>query len=158
MIGFFFKKAFFDGWDNLFALAAYNIAYLALAAIFAVVGGIFLLIPESMLSFFNGVARRLGMIEGPTGPSFFGALAGAYMYVVTALAWLMYRRPGERIYARLLGQAKLASAALSFLLFALQSPWLIWLVNGLVDAALGVLVLAMSARMGRAAAAADGRG
>lgn len=36
MIGFFFKKAFFDGWDNLFALAAFNIAYLILVALFIV--------------------------------------------------------------------------------------------------------------------------
>jgi hypothetical protein len=36
MIGFFFKKAFFDGWDNLFALAGFNIAYLVLAAVFIV--------------------------------------------------------------------------------------------------------------------------
>jgi len=36
MIIFFFKKAFFDGWDNLFALAAFNIAYLVLAAVFIV--------------------------------------------------------------------------------------------------------------------------
>jgi len=34
MIGFFIKKAFFDGWDNLFSLAAFNIVYLALAMLF----------------------------------------------------------------------------------------------------------------------------
>jgi hypothetical protein len=134
--------------------AAYRAISLALAVVFAAVGAIFLLIPGEMLSFFNAVSRRLGMIEGPTGRSFFGALAGAYMYVVTFLAWRMYRSPGERIYARLLGQAKLASAVLSFLLFALQAPWLVYLVNGIVDAALGALVLTMSARAGRGGAAA----
>jgi len=133
------------------SLASYRAISLALAAVFALVGGVFVLIPEEMLGFFNAVSRRLGMIEGPTGSSFFVALAGAYMYIVTVLAWRMFRSPGERVYARILGQAKLASAVLSFLLFALQSPWLVYLVNGVVDAALGVVVLAMSARAGRAA-------
>lgn len=139
-------------------LTYYRAIGLTLAAVFAVVGGVFLIIPGEMLRFFNAVSRRLGMAEGPTGPSFFGALAGAYMYVVTVLAWLMFRSPGDRIYARLLGQAKLASAALSFLLFALQAPWLIYLANGIVDAALGAFVLALSARAGRAAAEVPRRG
>jgi hypothetical protein len=33
MIGFFFKKTFFDGWDNLFALVLLNVVFVALAAI-----------------------------------------------------------------------------------------------------------------------------
>jgi hypothetical protein len=37
MIGFFIKKAFFDGWDNLFALAAFNAGYLLLALVFIVI-------------------------------------------------------------------------------------------------------------------------
>jgi hypothetical protein len=36
MLGFFFKKAFFDGWDNLFALAAFNIVHLFLLIVFIV--------------------------------------------------------------------------------------------------------------------------
>jgi hypothetical protein len=36
MIGFFFKKAFFDGWDNLFGIAALNVVHLVLAALFVV--------------------------------------------------------------------------------------------------------------------------
>ncbi|MFA5853309.1 MAG: hypothetical protein WC820_11435 [Spirochaetales bacterium] len=36
MIGFFIKKAFFDGWDNLFALAAFNIMQLILLLTFIV--------------------------------------------------------------------------------------------------------------------------
>ena len=39
MIGFFIHKAFFDGWDNLFRIAALNVGFL-------VVGGIFLLGPD----------------------------------------------------------------------------------------------------------------
>lgn len=137
------------------SLAFTRAVSLGLAAIFAVVGGIFLLIPEAMLSFFNAASRRLGMVEGPTEGSFFVALAGAYMVLVTILAWRMFRSPGERIYPRLLAQAKLASAALSFLLFALRAPWLIFLVNGIVDGALGIAVLALAPRSGRAPG--DGR-
>ena len=37
MVGFFIKKAFFDGWDNLFALAAFNAGYLIIAVLFIVV-------------------------------------------------------------------------------------------------------------------------
>jgi hypothetical protein len=33
MLKFFFKKSFFDGWDNMFSLAAFNGALLALAAL-----------------------------------------------------------------------------------------------------------------------------
>ncbi|HUW41935.1 MAG TPA: hypothetical protein VMV90_13085 [Rectinemataceae bacterium] len=33
MIGFFFKKTFFDGWDNLFTLVLQNVVFVALAAI-----------------------------------------------------------------------------------------------------------------------------
>ncbi|MDP2792109.1 MAG: hypothetical protein Q8O15_10190 [Rectinemataceae bacterium] len=36
MIGFFLKKAFFDGWDNLFAIAAYNIIHLVILLLFIV--------------------------------------------------------------------------------------------------------------------------
>jgi len=40
MIGFFIKKSFFDGWDNLFALAALNIGYLLLAIVFIILPSI----------------------------------------------------------------------------------------------------------------------
>ncbi|TXT41903.1 MAG: hypothetical protein FD137_2473, partial [Spirochaetes bacterium] len=35
MTGFFIKKAFFDGWDNLFSLAGLNLGYLAIFFLFA---------------------------------------------------------------------------------------------------------------------------
>jgi hypothetical protein len=85
---------------------------LGLAAIFALVGGVFLILPRETLSFFNALSRRLGMIEGPADRSFFGVLAAAYMFVVTVLAWRMYKAPREKIYPLLLGQAKVASSLL----------------------------------------------
>jgi hypothetical protein len=116
---------------------------LGLAAIFALVGGVFLILPRETLSFFNALSRRLGMIEGPADRSFFGVLAAAYMFVVTVLAWRMYKAPREKIYPLLLGQAKVASSLLSFLMFAVHAPWLIYLVNGIVDGAIGIVVLAL---------------
>ena len=124
----------------------YRALSLGLAVVFALVGGVFLILPQETLSFFNTLSRRLGMVEGPAERSFFGALAVAYMYMVTVLAWLMYRSPRERVFPLLLGQAKIASSVLSFLLFAVHAPWLIYLVNGAVDGGLGILVLAMYRR------------
>ncbi len=120
---------------------------LGLAVAFALVGGIFLLLPRGTLLFFNALAGRLGMAEGPVEPAFFRVLAAAYMFVVTVLAWRMFRSPEERIYPLLLAQAKLASSALSFLLFVAQAPWLIYLVNGIVDGALGLAVLGIYFRI-----------
>ena len=128
---------------------------LGMAAIFALVGGAFLILPRETLSFFNALSRRLGMIEGPAERSFFGVLAAAYMYVVTVLAWRMYKAPREKIYPLLLGQAKVASSLLSFLMFAVHAPWLIYLVNGIVDGGLGIIVLAMYLKV-RAGAGRDG--
>ena len=137
--------------------AAYKAFSLALALVFALVGAIFLILPGETLGFFNALSRRLGMAEGPAERSFFGVLAVAYMYIVTALAWLMYKEPREKIYPLLLGQAKIASSLLSFLLFAVQASWLVYLVNGLVDGAIGLIVLAMYLRL-RARASNDGGG
>jgi len=134
--------------------AAHKAFSLALALIFASVGAIFLILPRETLAFFNALSRRLGMAEGPAERSFFGVLAVAYMYVVTALAWLMYRAPREKIYPLLLGQAKMVSSLLSFLMFAVQAPWLVYLVNGIVDGAIGLVVLLMYFRL-RAAAPGD---
>jgi multidrug transporter EmrE-like cation transporter len=125
----------------------YRTFSLALAGVFALVGVIFLVIPRGTLAFFNAISRRLGMTEGPVDPSFFVVLAVAYMFVVTLLAWRMYRSPLETAYPLLLAQAKLASSILSFAMFAAAAPWLIFLVNGIVDGGLGLLVLAMYFRV-----------
>jgi hypothetical protein len=135
--------------------AFYKAFSLGLAVIFALVGGVFLILPQETLSFFNALSRRLGMVEGPAERSFFGVLAVAYMYVVTFLAWLMYKSPREKIFPLLLGQAKVASSLLSFLMFAVHAPWLIYLVNGVVDGALGIVVLMMYFRV-RAGAGGSG--
>ncbi len=140
------------------ATTAYRAVSLTMAMIFALVGVVFLVVPRETLAFFNALSRRLGMAEGTAERSFFGVLAVAYMYVVTALAWLMYRWPREKLYPLLLAQAKIASSLLSFLMFALQAPWLVYLANGIVDGALGLLVLAMYFRVRAGASGGGGAG
>ncbi len=125
-------------------VAWYRRISLALALVFAAAGCAFLLLPEQTLALFDSLGSGLGMAAGTHGDNrFFLILAAAYMYVVTALAWSMYRSPGERIYPILLCQGKWASAALSLAFFFVQEPMLIYLVNGVVDAALGLVVLLM---------------
>ncbi|MGE5740637.1 MAG: hypothetical protein ACM32H_01265 [Candidatus Aminicenantes bacterium RBG_16_66_30] len=136
--------------------ASYKAFSLGLAVVFALVGGVFLFLPRETLAFFNDISRRLGMTEGPAERSFFGVLAAAYMYVVTILAWSMYRFPGERIYPLILCQAKLASSLLSFLMFFFHAPWLIYLVNGIVDGGIGLAVLALFLKARGAAAGGAG--
>ena len=84
----------------------------ALAAAFAAVGLLFVVIPGGVLRFFDALSRRAGFAPFP-GPleRFWLVLAAAYMYVVTVLAWFMFRRPEDPAYPRLLAHAKLASAA-----------------------------------------------
>ncbi len=116
----------------------------ALAIAFAAVGCIFVLAPGRLLAFFDALSRRSGLAAFP-GPvdRFWLVLAAAYMYVVTVLAWSMFRRPADPVYPRLLAHAKLCSAALSLAAFVLFVPHLLLLANGVVDGAIGVLALAL---------------
>ena len=135
---------------------SYRLASAGLCAAFALVGAVFLLAPDAVLTLFDGWSRALGLatLDAPADP-FFVALAVAYMYLVTLHAWSMYRHPHDPSAARLLIQAKLASAVLSFALCALRRPYLILLVNGVVDGSIAGLVV-MLAR-GRAARPGAGR-
>jgi hypothetical protein len=126
----------------------------ALAVAFASVGLLFLALPGGVLAFFDGWSRRSGLAAFP-GPvdRFWLVLAAAYMYVVTVLAWSMFRRPEDPVYPRLLAHAKLCSAALSLAAFALSAPHLIFLTNGIVDGAIGGAALVLWRRCRRDAAA-----
>ena len=116
----------------------------ACAVAFAAVGLLFLALPGAVLGFFDELSRRSGLAAFP-GPvdRFWLILAAAYMYVVTVLAWSMFRRPADPVYPRLLAHAKLCSAALSLAAFALVVPHLIFLANGVVDGAIGALALTL---------------
>ena len=113
----------------------------SLAGTFAVVGVIFLAIPGKVLAAFNWLAAGLGWPESTTQPyTLYLALAVAYMYVVTLLAWQMARHPEVRAYPWVLTHAKAASAVLSIGLFALQDQYLLYLANFVVDGAIAVFV------------------
>ncbi len=131
----------------------YRIVSAGLCAAFALVGTVFLLAPDAVLALFDGWSRRPGLpaFGGPADP-FFIALAVAYMYVVTVLAWAMFRHPRDTAAARLLAQAKLASAAVSFGLCVLRQPYLVLLVNGVVDGGIGAFVLLLLRARGAAGA------
>jgi len=130
----------------------YKIMSLVLALLFASVGIIFLLMPTGVIGFFNTISRSFGMRESPlTGYQFFLILAAAYMYIVTLLAWSMFRHPENKTYPLLLAQAKAMSSLLSFLFFIFHQSFLIYLANGVVDGAIAVFVLVMYLRMPRSA-------
>jgi hypothetical protein len=121
---------------------------LFLAVVFAAVGLIFLLAPGGVLRFFNSISRPLGMGQAPEVEyQFYLILAVAYMYTVTLLAWLMFRQPQNKAYPLLLTQAKLASALFSFCLFFFVQPFLIYLANGIIDGAIGLVVLVVYLKM-----------
>lgn len=122
----------------------YKIMSLVLAVLFAGVGIIFLIMPAGVIEFFNTISRPLGMKLAPlTGYQFFLILAAAYMYMVTLLAWFMFRHPENKTYPLLLVQAKAVSSLLSFLSFIVHQPFLIYLTNSVVDGAIAVFVLVM---------------
>jgi hypothetical protein len=120
----------------------YKLFSLTLAAIFAVVGLIFLFFPDSALIFFNSISSYLRLPQSPVqGSSFYLILASAYMYLVTLLAYLMYRYPEQNIYPFLLAQGKLASSIISIYLFLMHQPYLIYFANFVIDGFIGVAVL-----------------
>jgi hypothetical protein len=115
---------------------------LALAVIFAAVGLTFLLLPGGVISFFSRLSETLGFRPAPpAGADFFLILAVGYMTVVTFLAWQMYRHPHEKTFPLILTVAKVASSVVSFAFFIVLAPYLIYLVNGLVDGLIGAVVL-----------------
>jgi hypothetical protein len=112
----------------------YRAAALALMAGFIVVGALFLAIPDGVLGFFNRLSVPLGLPEAqPVGRPFFLVLAGGYMYLVSFLAWLMFKHPENKTFPMLLVQGKLATSFLSLVFFMVHRPFLIYLANFLVD-------------------------
>jgi hypothetical protein len=138
----------------------YRATALVLGVTFAVTGLVFLCAPGQVNVFLD----RLGVGAGRALPAadldlgLFRALAGAYMYLVTLLAWLMFRHPAEPRWPTLLAHAKLASAVISFALFVAHRPHLVYVINGVVDGLLGALALVLRRRASRAARQGAGRG
>jgi len=125
----------------------YRAAAGLLAVSFAVVGLLFLARPGGVLAFFNELSAPLGFRAAPVvGAQFYLVLASGYMYLVALLAGLMFRRPEEAAYARLLVHAKLATSVLSLGFFIFHQPYLIYFGNFLVDGLIGLLVLGLLRR------------
>ncbi len=116
----------------------YKIFSLAFCIIFLVVGFIFLILPGKVLVFFNTLSSRLEMPPSPVdGVDLYLALAVAYMYLVGLMAFLMWRHPENPHFPFFLAHGKLASSLLSLLFFAAHRPYLIFLVNFVVDGLIG---------------------
>jgi len=125
----------------------YKTVSLALALVFAAVGSLFLLRPDTAPAFMNGLGRGFGCPEAPlNGAGFYLILAVGYMYVVTVLALMMFRNPSRRILPILLAQAKGASGLLSVGMFLFHERFFIYLANGVVDLSLCGLALLMAGR------------
>ncbi len=127
-------------------MSLYRAFGLVFAVAFVAVGLLFLLAPGAVRTAVEQAGQVAGMPGMPGGDvqsGLFRALAVAYMYVVTLLAWRMFRRPTEAVWAGILGQAKLASAAASFLLLAFHGRYFAYLANGVVDGAIGVAALVL---------------
>ncbi len=122
--------------DRLTRMCGYS-----LAGTFAVVGIIFLAIPDKVLAAFNWLAAGIDWPLSPAdGHTLYLALAVGYMYAVTLLAWKLARHPGERVYPSLLVHAKAASAVVCLGLFAIQGHYLLYLANFVVDGAIAAFV------------------
>jgi hypothetical protein len=123
----------------------YRAAALVLAAGFLVVGALFLAVPDGVLSLFNRLSGPLGLPEAPpVGRPFFLVLASGYMYLVSLLAWLMFKHPENRVYSLMLIHGKSASSLLSLAFFLIERPFLIYLANFLVDGLIAAGVWRMS--------------
>lgn len=120
--------------------------------LFAVTGFLFLLFPDGVLGLFNSVSLRLGLDQSSlTGFRFFLILATGYMYLVSLLAFLMFRHPENKYFPMLLTNAKFASSLLSLALFLLDGHYLIYLANFVIDGAIGTSVALLYVRAGRRA-------
>ena len=128
----------------------YRLVSIILMFLFAVTGLLFLIIPDQILTLFNNFSTPLGMPESPvTGLNFYLILAVGYMYLVTVLAFLMYRHPENKYLPQLLAHAKIASSLLSLALFLSHAHYLIYLVNFVIDGVIGAVVIMLYIRIRR---------
>ena len=126
----------------------YRIFSLGCAIVFAAVGLIFLLFSDAVLVFFNSLSARTGLPPMLLqGDPFYIILAVAYMYLVSCIAYQMYRLPENHYFPLLLAHGKLASSLLSLGFFLLSRPFLIYLANAVVDGALAGIALYFYAKI-----------
>ena len=121
----------------------YRIFSLSFAIIFLIVGCLFLLVPGKILIFFNSLAEDLRLNQSPVPDfNFYVVLAVAYMYLATLVAFLMYKHPENSYFPLLLANGKLASSLISLCIFVFSLPYLILVVNCVVDGLIGIAAYA----------------
>jgi hypothetical protein len=131
-------------------MKTYKAISLILVLLFAVTGVLFLAIPDKVVVFFNTLSSSLDMFQSPVSSwNFYLILAAGYMYLVTILAYLMFRNPENYYFPLLLTHAKLASSILSLAFFLLQEHYLIYLANFIIDGLIGVVVLVLYLKVRR---------
>jgi len=128
-------------------MTIYRAVSLVLAIVFAMTGGLFLASPDTPIAFINSLLPSLGLPQAPLqGWSFYLILAVAYMYLVTVLAFSMFRHPENRTFPLLLAHAKFASSLLSLGLFFLDARYLVYVANFAVDGVIGLVVVLLCLR------------
>jgi hypothetical protein len=126
----------------------YRSSSLTLMLIFAITGMFFLIFPDKTIVFFNDLSMSSGIPASPlSGWSLYLILATGYMYIVSVLAYLMFRHPENHYFPLLLIHAKLASSILSLALFLFHAQNLIYITNCIVDGIIGIGVLIMYVKM-----------
>jgi hypothetical protein len=126
----------------------YRATSLTLTILFAITGILFLGIPDKVIAFINTFSSSLGMLQAPIiERNFYLILAVGYMYLVTTLAFLMFRHPENHYFPLLLTHAKIGSSILSLALFLLHAHYLIYLVNFIIDGLIGIAVLTIYMKM-----------
>jgi len=130
--------------ELMMTLKVYRYISLTMMVVFGLVGVCFLFMSDGVVIFFNQMSAMVGMEEvAPGKEHFYVILSFAYMYIVALLAFLMYRDAQNSIFPFILFNAKIASSAVSILLFFADKHLLIYLINGIVDGAIGLLVIVM---------------
>jgi hypothetical protein len=120
----------------------YRYVSLILSLSFAIVGLMFLFIPGVVVGFFNGLSPALTMAGSPSdGAGFFRILAVGYMYLVAALAFLMYRHPSNKFFPLLLINGKMTTALVSIILYVTGGHYLTYIANAVVDGAIALLLI-----------------
>ncbi len=129
-------------------MKGYKTLSFILMLLFAITGILFLVLPDKVIAFFNTLSVFPGLLQSPVIDwNFYLILAAGYMYLVTVLAFLMFRHPQNRQFPLLLTHAKLASSILSLVFYLLHAHYLIYLANFIIDGVIGIIVLTLYLKM-----------
>ncbi len=115
---------------------------------FALCGLFFIFLPNRVYIIFNIISRSLGMPRTPVKDiGFFYIYTIGYFYIMSALAFLMFRNPDSRQYPLLLANGSFAVSILSIALFLIHKPYLIYAASLIANGIIGALALSGSLKM-----------